>query len=226
MNFTVRKMPDPIVRDSLNRLSGFETVLFGHFLNRGVLDPGIQPVGRVRRTVGRAITLSLPAQDSTLLHHAASLVGPGDVVVIDRRGDTRHACLGGGVATALMNSGVSGVVIDGGHTDESELVAIGLPVWSRGGSALTTRIQGLGGALNVPVCAGGVPILPGDAILADENGVVSLHIEDLDAALDRADDLRAITTATIASVETGVAIGEVSGASELVFAAIGERARE
>jgi len=225
MDLTVRKMPEPIAEDRLKRFAGFETVLFGHFLNRGVLDPGIQPVGQVRSIVGRAITLSLPAQDSTLLHHAAGLAGPGDVVVIDRRGDTRHACLGGGVATSLMNSGVSGVVIDGCHTDTSELASMGLPVWSRGASALTTRIQGQGGALNVPVCVGGVPILPGDAVLADEHGVVSLHIEDLDNALERAEALLAVTSRTIGCVEAGEPIGEVSGASELVRTALSEGAR-
>ena len=223
MTFIVEPMPTSLPAAALSRLRGFETVLFGHFLDRGVLDAGIAPAVPVRRIAGTAVTLSLPGLDSTLLHHAAGLLRAGDILVIDRRGDRQAACLGGGVARAILNSGAAGVVIDGCHTDTSELVEMGLPVFSRGASVLTTRLQGQGGALNRPVSVGGVPILPGDAILADGLGVVAIHADELPAVLARADALLELTTRTIAGVETGAPIGQLSGASDIVTASLSAR---
>ena len=100
---------------------------------------------------------------------------------------------------------------------------MGLPVFSRGASVLTTRLQGQGGALNRPVSVGGVPILPGDAILADGLGVVAIHADELPAVLARADALLDLTTRTIAGVETGAPIGQLSGASDIVTASLSAR---
>lgn len=216
MAFMIDPMPTSLDAPLLARLAGFETVLFGHFLDRGILDAGVLPATPVGTITGTAVTLSLPGLDSTLLHHAAGLLRPGDVLVIDRRGDRTAACLGGGVARAILNSGAVGVVIDGCHTDTAELVDMGLPVFSRGASVLTTRLQGQGGALNRPVCVGGVPILAGDAILADALGVVAIHADELDAALTQADALLDLTKRTIAGVEAGQMIGALSGASDIV----------
>lgn len=216
MSYILDPMPQALPPAALARLGGFETVLLGHFLDRGVMDPGIRPVGVAGTVMGTAVTLTLPGFDSTLLHHAAGLLRPGDVLVIDRRGDTRAACLGGGVARAIRNAGAAGVVIDGCHTDTAELQELGLPVFSRGASVLTTRLTGLGGAMNRPVCAGGVPVLAGDAILADALGVVAVHADELSGVLDRAGALQALTDRTIAGVTRGEKIGALSGASDMV----------
>lgn len=222
MTYSLAPMPAVIAAERLERLARFETVLLGHFLDRGVMVPEIRPVAPVPRLVGTAVTLCLPGFDSTLLHHAAGLLRPGDVLVIDRRGDRRAACLGGGVARAIRNAGAAGVVIDGCHTDTQELAELGLPVFSRGQAVLTTRLTGQGGALNRPVSVGGVPVLAGDAILADGLGVVSLHAADLDRVLTKADALQALTDRTIAGVAKGRPIGELSGASEMVAAQVEE----
>jgi len=216
MTYTLDPMPTPVSGPLLSRLARFETVLFGHFLDRGVLDPGVVPALPVGTVTGTAVTLSLPGLDSTLLHHATGLLRPGDILVIDRRGDRSAACLGGGVARAILNAGASAVIIDGCHTDTDELAAMGLPVFSRGASVLTTRLQGQGGALNRPVSVGGVPILAGDAILADALGVVAIHATELEHSLTRADALLALTKTTISGVEAGQRIGDLSGASAIV----------
>lgn len=216
MTYTLDPMPTPVSGPLLSRLGAFETVLFGHFLDRGVLDPGVVPALPVGTVTGTAVTLSLPGLDSTLLHHAAGLLRPGDILVIDRRGDRTAACLGGGVARAILNAGAAAVVIDGCHTDTAELAAMRLPVFSRGASVLTTRLQGQGGTLNRPVSVGGVPILAGDAILADALGVVAIHASELEHSLTRADALLALTKRTISGVEAGQRIGDLSGASAIV----------
>jgi regulator of RNase E activity RraA len=62
--------------------------------------------------------------------------------------------------------------MDGAGNDIAEANAAGLPIWCRHVTPITTKYRALGGALNVPISCGGVTVSPGDAILADDNGVV------------------------------------------------------
>ncbi len=62
-------------------------------------------------------------------------------------------------------------------TDVTEIIALAFPIYYRTISALTTRILGLEGAINVPIAVGGVVIRPGDVIFGDENGIAVLPAE-------------------------------------------------
>ena len=132
------------------------------------MDRGIQPLLQRQRIAGTAVTLAIPGQDSTLLHHALGLLRPGDILVVDRLGDDKHACWGGGVTVAAKAAGALGGVVDGPCTDLTEIEDSDFPMWCRGMSPITTRLYNLGGTLNLPVSCGGVTVSPGDAIIADE----------------------------------------------------------
>ncbi|MFT3689595.1 RraA family protein [Paenirhodobacter sp.] len=97
--------------------------------------------------------------------------------MIDRCGDLRHACFGAVTAQAAHARGVAGVVIDGFVTDLSALLALGLPVWCRGRSPITTRNRQMSGHVGGTVTCGGSMVGRGDIILADESGVVVLDPE-------------------------------------------------
>jgi regulator of RNase E activity RraA len=112
--------------------------------------------------------------DSAIVHYAIDSAEPGDVVVVDRLGDRRYACWGGGVSLAAHVKGIVGAVVDGVLTDRVEIEDLHFPVFGRGISALTTRAPGLTGELNVPVKCGGIIVNPGDIILADDDGIVVL----------------------------------------------------
>ncbi len=99
---------------------------------------------------------------------------PGDVLVIDRAGDNRHACWGGFMAVVAKLRKAAGIVIDGQITDPVEIKAQGVPTWARGTSPITTKLLNLGGAFNLPISCGGVAVNPGDAVLADDCGIVVL----------------------------------------------------
>ena len=165
--------------------AGFEKVevaTMGHFVHRGFVRHEIRPLGPIQGTmVGRAITVAIPATDSTLLHHVMSIVEPGDVLVIDRLGDDRHACLGGGVAFGAKCKRVKAVILDGPCTDAEEILEVGLPVYCRGISPITTRLNDLGGAINRPVSCGGVPVMPGDYVVMDACGVLVVPVEEAPA---------------------------------------------
>ncbi|MBI3512766.1 MAG: RraA family protein, partial [Proteobacteria bacterium] len=104
--FELHDMPKPLDPGLLKRLTEVETATAGHFLHGQFLDLAIRAVLPDVRVAGTAVTIAIPGADSTLLHHALGLVRPGDFLIIDRMGDTRHACWGGVVTYAAKLAGV------------------------------------------------------------------------------------------------------------------------
>ncbi|MGH6808575.1 MAG: Rid family hydrolase, partial [Ensifer adhaerens] len=98
----------------------------------------------------------------------------GDVLVIERRDDDRHACWGAILTAAARSVGIVGVVIDGFVTDAGAIRAAGLPVWCKGRSPVTTKAGRNAGEVNGEIVCAGVAIRAGDLVLADENGVCIL----------------------------------------------------
>ena len=139
--FEIHPLPEQLPRDLVSLLEQVETATVGHVLHSGFVDPAIRAVLPEKRVAGTAVTLRIPGADSTLLHHVLSLVRPGDVLVIDRAGDTRHACWGGVVTHAAKVAGVVGGVIDGPATDFSEVRRCDMPLWCRGPSPITTKAR-------------------------------------------------------------------------------------
>ena len=216
--FTVNPMPQPIDADLLVRMGRVETATIGHFLHSGFLDRGIAAVLPDRRVAGTAVTARLPHADSTILHYLTKIVRPGDFVLIDRCGDDRHACWGGVVTHAMSGAGIAGAAIDGPATDLSEIRRVELPVWCRGPSPITTKILGLEGALNVPVTVGGQIISPGDAVIADESGVVVLGPSMAAWAADKALAIQEAEIELLARLAAGERLPDISGATKLVEA--------
>ncbi|MFD1911211.1 RraA family protein [Halodurantibacterium flavum] len=198
-----------------------EIATIGHFRHRGFVDRRLRPIAPVPGVLtGTAVTVAIPATDSTLLHHAMSVVRPGDVVVIDRLGDRRHACLGGGVAFAAKVAGAVAVVLDGPCTDPDEIIEVGLPVYCSGVSAITTRLNDLGGALNLPVSCGNVPVMPGDLVVMDACGVLILPPFEAPEVLEEARIRQARAGRNRGRIEAGEKLGDLSGATRLVAAAL------
>jgi regulator of RNase E activity RraA len=221
--FTIGPMPAPIAPEAIARLVRVETATVGHYRHDGFMDPALRAVIPDRRIAGTAVTVAIPGADSTLLHHAMNLVRPGDVLVVDRCGDRRHACFGGVLALVARLSGLAGVVVDGMVTDLGEIRAQGVPVWARGPSPITTKLLALGGRMNVPVSCGGVAVLPGDAILADESGVLVLRPGEVAATADVALEDQAEEADFNRQLEAGAKLGELSGATAKIAAALTRR---
>lgn len=217
--YTLRDMPAPLPPELVQLLLQVETATVGHWHLFGFMDPGIQPLLPRKRVVGTAVTVAIPGADSTLLHHATGLLRPGDVVVVDRLGDQRHACWGGGVTVAAKAAGAVAGIVDGPCTDLTEIGDSDFPIWARGLSPITTRLYNLGGGLNIPVSCGGVPVLPGDVVLADESGVLVLRRDEAEAIAMEALRRQAKGAEREEKVRQGARLGELTGASAKVLAA-------
>lgn len=219
--YTINDMPPPLDPRIVEALSQVETATIGHWRLMGFVDPTIQSILRpARRVVGTAVTVAIPSSDSTLLHHAVGLVRPGDFLVVDRLGDHRHACWGGGVTVAAKAAGAVGAVVDGPCTDTEEIEASSFALWARGVSPITTRLHDLGGGLNVPVSCGGVAVMPGDVVLADVSGVLVLPREEALAIAEKALTIQQRSVDREAAIARGAKLGELSGASDKVLAKV------
>jgi regulator of RNase E activity RraA len=214
--FIVNPMPAQISGELVSLLEQCEVATIGHVLHSGFVDREIRAVLPSKRIAGTAVTLRIPHADSTALHYLTKLVRPGDVVVIDRCGDDKHACWGGVVTHAMKNAGVAAGVIDGPATDFSEIVKTDMPMWCRGPSPITTKILGTEGAINVPVSVGGQTIEPGDAVLCDESGIVVLKPSTAEAYARRAIQMQQNELVLLERLRKGEKLPDISGATKLV----------
>lgn len=223
MSYQIHDMPAQIAADLLQQASCAETATIGHRRQLGFMHRSIQCILTKRQKTaiaGTAVTLALPGQDSTLLHHIIQFLRPNDVLVIDRLGDERHACLGGGVACAIKATGCAGVVIDGPCTDLPEIEQYELPVWCRGVSPITTRLYDIGGAFNADIACGGAVVHPGDLIIADASGVLVMPPEEGADDIAWALQKQAGEPQTHQHLLAGKRLGDLSGASANVLAKI------
>jgi regulator of RNase E activity RraA len=216
--YQIHPMPTPLPAAIQRAFDGVSVATIVHLLWDGFLDHRvIRAMQPERKILGTAVTLRLPSPDTAVLHHATGLLRQGDVVVIDRAGNTRMACLGGNVAMAISLSGAEGAIVDGPICDPDEIREHGLPVWAQGVSPITTRrTDPPMGALNVPVSCAGVTVNPGDIIIADESGVLCMSRERAVEIADTARTKASTSTARRDDLRSGIKLGAVTGADARV----------
>ena len=150
----------------------------GHIQQWGFMDTAIRPVWRDIRLVGTAMTLRMPSMGGALNRKAVEMAQPGDVIVVDRGGDTEIACWGGFVALLAKAKGIAGLIVDGAVTDTMEITDLQWPVYSRSISGLLPRRSDADGEINTTINCGGVPVAPGDLIVGDDDGIVVIRPEE------------------------------------------------
>ena len=190
MNDQIR--PSAELISSLGRVGSATAT--GTLSRLGIRDSYIQgPIARTpgAKIVGPAVTLQfLPKREDqttglglgqteqkSALWQVLEHVSPGDVIVVDARGELRTGCFGEMLLTYFRAQGGGGVVVDGCIRDYPQIRDFGLPLWTRGftpNSAGQTNLWPWD--FNVPIGCGGVLVLPGDIIIADDDGAVVVPI--------------------------------------------------
>jgi regulator of RNase E activity RraA len=218
--YVLNALPPSIDPELLALLVQAEPAVIGHFRYTGFVSPAIKAHFQDRRVAGTAVTVCAPGMDGAMVHYAVGQARPGDFLVIDRCGDESIAALGGAVAYAARAAGVVGIIVDGLVTDLGELRQYGVPVWSRGTSAVTVKTLGLGGEFCGHVSCGGVGVVPGDAILADENGILVLPAADIQASATRALQMMRDEKKTLARIDAGEKYPDIMGSTQVIEKAI------
>ena len=156
---------------------------------RNVLRSDIRPLYDAR-FVGVALTVKLYPGDLVDCLDALAVAQKGDVVLVDAAGETETSIWGGLMAGLCQQKGVVGAVVDGAIRDIDEIKALGFPIYSRAiiprstHSPYSKRMEPI--EVNVPIYCGGVPVNPGDLVLADEIGVVVVPAAETGDVLARA----------------------------------------
>ena len=135
----------------------------------------IKPLNNVK-LLGTAITVKAPIGDNLMFHQAISMAEAGDVIVVDGGGCTERAICGENMMQIARQKGIRGFLVDGSIRDSAALDDFeDFSVFARGVMA-NASFKGLGpGEINVPVSLGGLVIFPGDIIVGDRDGVVSIR---------------------------------------------------
>ncbi len=138
---------------------------------RGALDGRIRAVSPTMKLCGPAFTVEVRPGDNLMLHAALNIAKPGDVIVLDGKGDTTSAIIGALMMNQAKAAKLGGMVVDAAVRDVTELIELGFPVFSVGSNP-NGPTKNVPGRINYPISCGGVVVHPGDLVVGDADGVV------------------------------------------------------
>ena len=186
------------------------TTVYEAIGQRGAMESAIRAIAPGMRLCGPALTVRCQPADNLTLHAAIALAQPGDVIVADV-GDFVEAGHWGEIVTvAAQARGVAGLVINGGVRDVAPIVRRGFAVFARGISMKAT-VKQVPGTINQPIVCGGVPVRPGDVVLADDDGVVVVARAEAEAALAASIEREEREAAVMRRLEAGELTLDVLG---------------
>ena len=203
-------MPTDIIRDVervspdvVKKASQFQAAILADVAGRrGTMHGRIAPVSPEMKCAGPAFTIEVRPGDNLMIHTAMTMARPGDILVIDGKGDRSCALMGAIMINACKQLGLGGVVIDAAIRDSLELRELGFPVFAVGANP-NGPTKFVPGRINWPVSCGDIAVHPGDLIVADADGVAVVEREKAASLLEPAAKKVADETQRIAAIKQG-----------------------
>ena len=192
--------------DVIKKAAQFQAAILADVAGRrGTLNGRIRALSPSMKVAGPAVTVEVRPGDNLMIHAAMSLAKPGDVLVIDGKGDTTCALMGTIMMTACKQLGLAGVILDAAVRDSEEIIEMGFPVFSVGTNP-NGPTKFVPGRINWPVSVGGIAITPGDLVVGDADGVVVIEREKAAAMLPLAQKKLDDETKRIAGIKRNEAL--------------------
>lgn len=203
MNQDILRDFDRVPADIVRRAAEFQAAILADVNGRrGALNGRIRPLHRRMKLAGTALTVDVRPGDNLMIHAAIAMARPGDVLVVDGKGDLGAALMGTIIMTACKQQGLAGVVVDGAVRDTLEIEEMGFPVFAAGHNP-NGPTKNVPGRIGHPVSVGGVTVRSGDFVLGDADGVVVIERERMEALLPQAAKKVADEAARIAAIGRG-----------------------
>jgi len=152
---------------------------------KGAVNPAIKPIRKGVRLCGPAFTVQCGPGDNLMLHKALEKAQPGDVLVTSVSGYPEGGYFGGLMAVSAAARRLGGLAIDGCIRDSEEIAAMGFPIFARGFCIRGTS-KSVAGLINHPTVFGGIVVQPGDLILGDDDGLVTITCAEVESVLEKA----------------------------------------
>ena len=172
---------------------------------RGAMHSRIAPLAPTMKFAGPALTVELRPGDNLMIHAALAVAKPGDVIVVDGKGDLNSALMGEIMCQQAVALGVAAVVIDGAVRDCQAIRELGFPMYAAGLNP-NGPTKFVPGRLNHPISVGGVTVRPGDLVVGDADGVTVIEREKAAAMLPLAAEKVAAETQRIADIKSRKAL--------------------
>jgi len=199
----IRRDFERVSPDIVKQAAGYQAAILADVAGRrGTMHGRIAPLSPEMRMCGPAFTVEVRPGDNLMIHTAMTMAKPGDILVVDGKGDRTCALMGAIMINACKQLKLGGVVIDAAIRDSLELRELGFPVFAVGANP-NGPTKFVPGRMNWPISCGGIAVAPGDLVVGDADGVVVVEREKaaslLDAAQKKVDD----ETARIAAIKQG-----------------------
>ena len=162
----------------------------------------IRPMHKSGQLAGPALTIKTRPGDNLMLHKAIDLAEPGDIIVCDAGGDLTNSLMGELMLSHALKRGVGGFVLNGAIRDAEAFLDINLPVFAAGVSHRGPYKDGPG-EINVPVAVAGMVIEPGDLIIGDWDGVLSVPLKEVCTVLKKTEEKQAAEIEEMKKIEIG-----------------------
>jgi 4-hydroxy-4-methyl-2-oxoglutarate aldolase len=151
------------------------------------MNAAIKPLKGEYKIAGRALTVKTPVGDNLAVLRAIREAQPGDIIVVDAKGDQYRAIAGDFVVGMAQTLGVGAIVVDGVIRDIEGIKKLNFPVFSRG-TTVAASGKASAGEINVPISCGGTAVNPGDIIVGDADGVVVIPRSEEESVLGKSLD--------------------------------------
>lgn len=151
---------------------------------------------------GPAFTVKTRPGDNLMIHKALWMASPGDVIVVDGGGDLTNALVGEIMVGAAAKRGLAGMVLNGAIRDAKALREGDFPVFAAGVTHRGPYKDGPG-EINVPIAIDGMVIEPGDLVIGDDDGLLCVPFDEVDALYEATRKKMKQEAEQIAAIQAG-----------------------